>query len=104
MQYKGTGPEVFHCAISLSSSTPTAADNFEMALSTTASGTPVPYTGSVFAKDFAANNIISTTASHKLVTLNTNDVLYVIMRDISSAGKTHTSNNLNVVVVACCSK
>ena len=100
IQWLGSANALFHCAYSMSLSTSNAVDTYEIGLSTALDNTP--YTGSIYDKDFAAINTYNTFASHKVVKLQTNDIVRVVARNVSSSGKTLTTKNLNLVLMDCC--
>ncbi len=97
--YTGTNSKYFHSAISISASTNDAGDTYQVAYFI--NGVIVP--GSIFVIDYANNNQAHGTAFHKVLLLNTNDVIDVRMRNISANGKVITVNNLNGCNLACCS-
>jgi hypothetical protein len=101
LQYLGATNDTFHCAVSLSSSTANAGETYEIAIGV--SGT-TPFTGSIYSLEYASNNVSITTAIHKVLTLTTTNTVTVLLRCTSSASRTITSNNINLVLMNCCSK
>ena len=89
----------FHTALSVSASTPSAGEDFEVALSLNGSNTPIA--GSIYRVDFAANNRAVMIAIHKVVELATNDTLTVLFRCTSSGNRTVSTNNVNIVAMGC---
>jgi hypothetical protein len=99
IKYTGVSAKFFHCAVSLSISTSTSANSYEVALFRNG----VIESGTIFSIDFANNNVTTSTAFHKVLSLNNNDTIELKMRNISGAGAIITYNNINVVFMACCS-
>lgn len=97
--YTGTNSKYYHSAFSISSASNDAGDNFEVAYFVN----NVLLAGSQFSVDYANNNRFTSTAFHKVLLLNTNDVIDVRIRNISANGKVITINNVNLLAMACCS-
>ena len=97
--YTGSNSKYFHSAISISASVDNANDTYQGAFFI--NNTIV--SGSLFIIDYAANNKASGMAYHKVLLLNTNDIVDFRMRNITSNGKVITVSNLNLLAMGCCS-
>ena len=98
LKYTGASGKYFHTAVSISSSSSNAARNYQIALFRNSVLEP----GTIFSLDYASNNVITSSAFHKVMQLNTNDTIEVKIRDISGGGTIITYNNINFVAMACC--
>jgi len=97
--YTGTSGKYFHGALSISSSTNDAGDNYQVAYFRNGN----VETGSIFSVDYPNNNVAHGTAFHKVLQLNNGDIIQIRIRNITANGRIITHNNINMVFMACCS-
>jgi hypothetical protein len=96
--YTGPSGKYYHTAASISSASNDSGDNYQIAYFRNGILEP----GTLFSIDYANNNVIHGTAFHKVLVLNTNDIITLRMRNITASGRIISHNNINLVAMACC--
>lgn len=96
--YNGVSGKYYHTAVSVSTSTNRANDNYQLCIHRNSN----VELGTVFSIDFANPNVITSTAFHKVMQLNNGDVFDIRMRNLTVGGAIITYNNINFVLMACC--
>lgn len=89
----------FSATFTLSSSTPNAGDSYQFSFSFSTTSPPIPIdANSIFNYIYSGNNQINTLSFSKMITLNTNEEVSVIVRDITANNRTIVCTNANLIV------